>query len=182
MATITWNATVKDLWRVEGKAELVDGELVAMHASGRSHGIASKNILISLDAHVRRLAIGVAFGDNIAFLCDLPNRRSFSPDCAYYIGPDSGADFLPRAPIFAVEVRGKEDYGAGAERRMARKRADYFAAGTQVVWDVDLEGDDNIRVYRGDNPKTPAIYRRGQRAEAEPAVPGWTFAIDELWA
>ncbi|HWB00781.1 MAG TPA: Uma2 family endonuclease [Pirellulales bacterium] len=181
MATITWNATVDDLYKVDSKAELVDGELLIMPAGGRWHGTASKNILISLDAHVRRLGVGMALGDNVGFLCDLPNRRSFSPDCAYYTGPDSGVDFLPRAPVFAVEVRSKEDYGSGADRRIARKRADYFTAGTQVVWDVDIDANE-IRVYRATNPEKPTVYGSGTLAEAEPAVPGWTFAVDELLA
>jgi Uma2 family endonuclease len=64
---------------------------------------------------------------------------------------------------------------------MAAKRADYFAAGTLVVWDVDLLGDDVIRVYRAGNPNHPMIYRRGDRAEAEPAVPGWSMLVDELF-
>ena len=52
------------------------------------------------------------------------------------------------APIFAVEVRSEGDYGADAEKLMARKRGAYFAAGTQVVWDVDLLGEEVVRVYR----------------------------------
>jgi len=28
---------------------------------------------------------------------------------------------------------------------------------------------------------TPKIYRRGETAEAEPAVPGWKFPVDELF-
>jgi len=36
---------------------------------------------------------------------------------------------------------------------MARKRADYFAAGTIVVWDVGLLGPDVVRVYKKDEPQ-----------------------------
>jgi Uma2 family endonuclease len=68
-----------------------------------------------------------------------------------------------------------------AERDMKAKRDDYFAAGTQVVWDVDLLGEDVVRVYRATNPDQPTVYRRGQIAEAEPAVPGWTLTVDELF-
>ncbi|HEX4129707.1 MAG TPA: Uma2 family endonuclease [Pirellulales bacterium] len=181
MATVVWRATVDDLHRVEGKAELVGGELVLMHASGGWHGIASKNILVSLDRHAKKIRSGFAFGDNIAFLCDLPARHSFSPDCAYYVGSPPDADFLPMAPIFAVEVRGKEDYGSGAERRMSKKREDYFVAGTAVVWDVDPKTSE-IRVYRPTNPEAPTIYGPGTQADAEPAVTGWTFPVDELLA
>src|SRR5206468_6473434 len=39
----------------------------------------------------------------------------------------------------AVEVRSDEDRGPAAERSMAAKRDDYFAAGSQAVWDVDVQ-------------------------------------------
>jgi len=90
-------------------------------------------------------------------------------------------EFVNGAPDFAAEVRSDWDYGGTAEREMAAKRADYFAAGTKVVWDVDLLSDDVIRVYRADSPELPQIYRRGETAEAETAVPGWKFPVDELF-
>lgn len=64
---------------------------------------------------------------------------------------------------------------------MERKRLDYFAAGTEVVWDVDLVSNDVVRVYRKDNPKQPTIYVRGEIAEAEPALPGWRMPVDDLF-
>jgi len=89
--------------------------------------------------------------------------------------------FFEGAPIFAVEVRSEGDYGPQAEQEMAAKRADYFAAGTQAVWDVDLLSDDVVRVYRASDPTHPTIYRRDDIAEAEPAVPGWTMPVDDLF-
>ena len=89
--------------------------------------------------------------------------------------------FLSEAPVFAVEVRSEGDYGPAAERQLAEKRADYFAAGTKVVWDVDLLSENVVRVYRADAPIQPTVYRRGETAEAEPAVPGWRFRVDELF-
>lgn len=100
---------------------------------------------------------------------------------AFFIGPDPGMKFFEGAPVFAVEVRNEEDYGAAAERQIAKKRADYFAAGTLVVWDVDLLSDDVVRVYRASDPERAKIYRRGEIAEAEPAVPGWTMPVDALF-
>lgn len=85
------------------------------------------------------------------------------------------------APAFAVEVRSKNDYGAQAEKQIAQKRADYFAAGTQVVWDVDLLSEDVIKKYVADRPDEPQIFRRGELADAEPAVSGWTMSVDDLF-
>jgi Uma2 family endonuclease len=113
---------------------------------------------------------------------DLPNRKSFSPDAAFYTGPRSGMRFFEGAPVFAVEVRSEGDYGRKAEADIAAKRADYFAAGTLVVWDVDLLSAEVVRVYRADDPNTATVYRRGEHAEAEPAVPGWSMLVDDLFA
>ena len=88
--------------------------------------------------------------------------------------------FIGGAPTFAVEVRSENNDGAAAEGKLAAKRADYFAAGTLVVWDVDPLAA-TITVYRADAPTQPTIYRRGQVAEAEPAVPGWRLPVDEIF-
>jgi Uma2 family endonuclease len=64
---------------------------------------------------------------------------------------------------------------------MAAKRADYFAAGTCVVWDVDPVAQ-VVHVYRSSEPTLPETYHRGKVAEAEPAVPGWRMAVDQIFA
>jgi Uma2 family endonuclease len=89
--------------------------------------------------------------------------------------------FFEGAPVFAAEVRSENDYGPKAERDIAQKIADCFASGTQIVWDVDLLGEDTIKVYRASAPDNPTIYRRGEIAEAEPAIPGWTMPVDDLF-
>jgi Uma2 family endonuclease len=176
-------ATIEDLYRVpeNAKAEIVNGELVLMAPTGGIPGRASGEIYVSLREYERRMAIGYAFPDNVGFVVNLPNRSSFSPDAAFYIGELKGGQFLDGAPIFAVEVRSENDYSPAAERAMADKRADYFAAGTLVVWDVDVLRDDVIRVYRASDPAHPTIYHRGEVAEAEPAVPGWSMRVDALF-
>ncbi|MBI4553968.1 MAG: Uma2 family endonuclease [Candidatus Latescibacteria bacterium] len=176
-------ATVEDLYHVpeNGKAELVNGRLVRMSPTGGVPGRAGGEIYVSLRQYERQTRRGYAFPDNVGFIVDLPNRRSFSPDAAFYIGELRGGKFLEGAPIFAVEVRSEEDYGPAAERRMAAKRADYFAAGTLVVWDVDVLRDHLIRVYRASDPGHPTIYHRGEVAEAEPALPGWRMPVDDLF-
>jgi len=173
-------ATLEDLERVEGKAELVGGEIVRMTPAGYRHSRASARILESLLAYERRSARGCAVGDNAGFRVQLPHRQSFSPDAGYYLGPPTGEDFLDGAPVFAVEIRSREDYGRGAEDRMAAKRADYFAAGTLVVWDVDLRNG-VVHVYRASSPDAPSAYSRGEIAEAEPALAGWSMPVDDLF-
>ena len=73
------------------------------------------------------------------------------------------------------------NYGRPAEAEMAAKREDYFAAGTQVVWDVDPVAE-VVMSYRAADPRTPIVYRTGDTADAEPAVPGWRIAVDEIFS
>jgi hypothetical protein len=49
-------------------------------------------------------------------------------------------------------------------------------------YEVDMLGDGPVRVYRASDPENPTIYRRGDVAEAEPAVQGWTMPVDEIFA
>lgn len=182
IADATTERLIAELYKVEGKAEIVDGRILLMSPTGFEPGNAALAISISLRSFVKKTgATGVAFGDNVGFLTDLPHRQSFCPDAAYYMGPRTGLKFPSQAPDFAAEVRSEGDYGPGAEREMAMKRADYFAAGTKVVWDVDLGSEDVVRVFRAASPDSPTIYRRGELAEAEPGVPGWTMPVDELF-
>ncbi len=180
--TAKTEATIDDLYRVpeNGKAELVNGELVLMSPTGGVPGRAAGRIYRSLDDYERLVGGGYAFPDNVGFIVNLPNRRSFSPDAAFYKGELRGGLFLEGAPVFAVEVRSTEDYGPKAEARMAQKRADYFAAGTLVVWDVDVLRDKLASIYRSGDPESLTVYRAGEVAEAEPAVPGWTMAVDDI--
>lgn len=173
-------ATIEDLYRVSGKAEIVNGELVTMSPSGDARGFAAFEIAVSLRDHARRTGRGRAISDNVGFVVNLPNRRSFSPDAAFYVGPFFGAKFIEGAPAFAAEVRSEEDFGAPAERALAAKRADYFGAGTQVVWDVDVLRDRCVRVYRASDPELPTVYLADEVAEAEPAVPGWSMPVRDL--
>ena len=170
-----------------GAAEIIHGRVVRMSPTGARPGRVAGRIFVSLSHYESQRSqteanIGYAFGDNVGFLVNLPERSSFSPDAAWYTGPlgEDDMDFLPEAPVFAVEVRSKGDYGPKAEQAIAGKIRDYFAAGTQVVWDVDTRSADIVRVYRVAAPDAPTVYRRGGIAEAEPAVPGWTMPIDEL--
>jgi Uma2 family endonuclease len=163
---------VEALYRVPEKAEIVDGKLVLMPQTGGVPGRAGGEIYISLRDYERHTGRGYALPDNVGFIVNLPNRRSFSPDAAFYTGALKGGQFLDGAPVFAAEVRSEGDYGPTAERKMAEKRADYFAAGTVIVWDVEVLKDEVVRVYRASDPDHPQGYRRGEVAEAEPALQG----------
>jgi len=176
---------VDDLYRTPGKAELIGGRIVEFMATGRTPNRVAFRIARSLDDYAEKTGKGEAYTDNMGFtIPELPSgRESFSPDASYYNGPmpANPMRFIEGAPTFGAEVRSENDYGDAAEAEMAEKRADYFAAGTLVVWDVDALAE-CIHVYRASDPSQPITYRRGQLAEAEPAVPGWRVAVDWIFA
>lgn len=172
-------ASIDDLYKIDGKAELVEGMIVMDSPTGGLPSYAASEIFVSLRSYARLGGTGHAVPDNAAFVVDLPNRQSFSPDVAYHFGKPT-MKFFEGAPVFAVEVRSDSDQGPAAETRMAAKRADYFAAGTLVVWDVDLEAEDIVRVYRKDQPE-PDRFSLGDIADAEPAVPGWSMPVGDLF-
>ncbi len=176
-------ATVDDLYNVpeNGKAELVDGKLVTMSPTGFLPSRAAGEIYFSLKVYERQHKSGYAFTDNMGFLVNLTNRESFSPDASWWVGTDNSMKFINGTPLFAVEVRSEGDYCPKAERNTKQKIKDYFAAGTLVVWDVDLQSPNVITAYRADSPDSPRIFRRDETANAEPAVPGWRFPVNDLF-
>lgn len=176
-------ATIEDLYQFveDGKGELVHGELVEMSPTGDLPNRAAGAIYLSLRLYERSAGKGRAYTDNAGFRVELSHRESFSPDAAFYIGPRAGGKFLEGAHVFAAEVRSDCVYGAKGETAMAEKRADYFAAGTLVVWDVDVLKDEVVRVYQASDPAIAATHRRGESADAEPALPGWRMPVDELF-
>ena len=133
--------TLDDLMRTDGKAELIGGRVVTYMASGHRPNVVAGRIFRRLADHVDAIGRGVAYTDNIGFAVPelLSGRESFSPDAAFYTGPlpTNRMKFVSGAPDFAVECRSDGDYGPAAEAEMAAKRADYFEAGTLVVWDVN---------------------------------------------
>jgi len=180
--SIKTRATIEDLYKVEGKAELVHGEIVHMAPTGGRPGRTSLDMAMSLRLYEREHGGGYAFPNSVSFTVNLPHRESFGPDASCYVGAAPDMRFPRGAPAFAVEVRSQYDYGPAAEREIAAKRADYFACGTLVVWDVDLLSEDVIKSYKASTPEHPVIFRRGDIADAEPAVPGWRMAVNDLFA
>ena len=184
-STTVRRATLDDLMKVSGKAELIDGRIVELMPTGYRPNRIARKICFSLDVHTLSTTRGEAFTDNVGFAVPelSSGRESFSPDASYYDGPppENAMDFIPGPPTFAAEVRSKEDYGPAAERKLAAKRADYFEAGTQVVWDVDPEAE-CVRSYRRDDPEHPTVFQKGDIADAEPAVPGWRIPVADIFA
>lgn len=165
----------------DGTYELMDGRLVHIPPTGLEHGYIGSEILFALKLYERKTGAGYAVPDNVGFIVNLPHRRSLSPDVAFtHVDPRGHREFVVGAPIFAVEIRSPSDYGRNPVAAMADKRADYFAAGTLVVWEVDLPTA-TIFCFRAAQPAAPSIFRMGDTADAEPALPGWRVPMRDIF-
>jgi Uma2 family endonuclease len=176
--------TIDDLHRVDGKAELIDGRIIHFMPTGHLPNLVAGRIFRRLADYADEAGSGFVYTDNAGFAVPelSSGRESFSPDVSLYTGPppSNRMRFIDGPPTFAAEVRSEGDYGPAADRAYAAERADYFEAGTLVVWDVDPVGE-VIRSYRHERPDAPDTFSRGQDADAEPAVPGWRAAVDALF-
>lgn len=175
-------ATLRDLYKEPGKAELIGGRIVRFMATGRKPNRVAGKIFRKLAEFSEATGKGEPFTDSMGFAVPelSSGRESFSPDASFFDGefPDNPMRFIEGPPTFAVEVRSENDYGGAAEVEMADKRADYFEAGTKVVWDVDPIAE---CIYKYTDPKHSVTFRRGQTADADPAVPGWKVDVDWIF-
>lgn len=82
-------ATIEDLYRIDGKAELIDGRIVPLLPTGRRPNRIAFRIAKSLDDHAEATQKGEAYTDNMGFAVPKlsSGRESFSPDASYYLGP-----------------------------------------------------------------------------------------------
>ena len=174
-------ATIEDLYNApdDGNYEIVDAKLVKMSPTGDDPNFTSGEIFASLREFVREMGRGRARSDGVAYVVDLPNRRSFSPGASFSY-TRGGMHFVNGAPLFAVEVRSEYDHGPAANRAYAQKRADYFAAGTEIVWDVDPVTR-TVTSYRRSTPDEPIVFGSGDMAHAEPVLSGWKISVDDLF-
>lgn len=176
--------TIDDLYDVEGPAELINGQIISRMTGERPSEVGG-NISMSLGPFVKNLGRGKALSAGVGYAVPmLPSgREAFCPAVSYHRYPPgrNPMRLVDGAPHFAVEVRRENDYGPAAERDMTDKRADYFAAGTEVVWDVDPVNE-TVAVYRAADPSNATVFRRGDTADAEPTVPGWRIAVDDVFA
>ena len=116
-------ATIEDLYKVEGKAELVNGEIIEMPPAGEKAGIAGGHISIVTSliclcpAETQR---GRALPDvswDFGSICRIESQ--LDPDVAYHIGQRAGMRFAGR-------VRRSLPWKCGANTTMARRQSELW--------------------------------------------------------
>jgi Uma2 family endonuclease len=171
------SATPRDLLRLlEGEpkrlCELVEGVLVEKAMGNEESRLAMRLgylLFAYLDEHDVGTVSGgdgpIAFGEGLIRLPDV----SFIPYWAIPEGADPRTPMPDWIPALAVEILSK----GNTRREIERKRREYFAAGTQLVWVVEPRKR-CVEVYT--SPDEHVTLSDGDTLDGGAVLPG--FALD----
>lgn len=162
--------------RNDGRYELVDGEVVEMAPPNDEHGEIASNVSAAFNVYSRRRGVGRTRVETGYRLRTGPDTVR-GPDVSFVLRPrveGRGSGFVPGAPDIAVEIVSPSDTGA----MIARKVAEYLAAGSQRVWAVYPRvrrviihrADGSVISYGGDDVITD-----------EELLPGFSLPLSEIF-
>jgi Uma2 family endonuclease len=122
--------------REDQKVEFINGEIVVHSPVKLRHNLAAKNLVVLLDAYVKRSQLGYVGYEKL--LISL-TRNDYEPDICYF-GSDKAGHFAPEqmrfpAPDLVVEVLSEST--AAIDRGV--KYDDYAAHGVAEYWIIDPE-------------------------------------------
>jgi Uma2 family endonuclease len=160
--------------------ELVKGELVKMAPAGHGHGVLAMEIGWRLAQHVAAYSLGQVCAAETGFRIASNPDTVRAPDVAFIsqgrveeVGPVEG--YWPGAPDLAVEVISPSDIYAQVEDKVL----DWLHAGTLMVVVVNPR-QARVTVYR--SLKDIVILTGNDTLDGKDVVPGWTLAIQDLFA
>jgi Uma2 family endonuclease len=175
-------ATVEDVIHIQDhediSCELIDGTLVEKVMGFLESGLGmflGRKLADFVDTH----NLGIATGMDGTF--ELMPHLVRIPDVAFTSWDRLPGGRYPTAPIpaiapnLAVEVLSHSN----TPREMALKRRDYFAAGVELVWEVDPT-DRTVAVYTSATAmRTLTI---ADTLDGGTVLPGFTIAVGEVFA
>lgn len=170
-------ATVADVERFtrDGKLvyELVDGTLVEKAMGYRESRLAT--ILgYFIEEFLEKNNLGITAGEQ--GMLEILTDKVRGPDLSFISwdrlpNRTCPTDAVPHvAPNLAVEVLSE----GNTKAEMARKRTEYFKAGTELVWEVDPAAR-SVSVYP--EPKTPTVLKETDTLDGGSVLPGFTLSI-----
>jgi Uma2 family endonuclease len=174
-------ATLADAVRINEEGhlcELVDGALVEKPMGLRESVIAGR-LVRRLEEFVESHDLGVVTTPD--GMMQLRPNLMREPDAAFlpwdqFPGRVVSREAAPLVcPSLAVEVLSPSN----TDREMERKRGEYFAAGTRLVWIIDPD-ERNVTVYR--SPTDHRVLAESDTLDGEDVLPGFTLAIRVLFA
>ncbi len=169
----------------EYPVELYNGWLVWQEMTNARERTVVGTIQDMFSISARNTGFGQVLPDQLE--CHLNDSTDIKPDASLiswqrlhdYVqlyGPNDRPTLM-RCPKLVVEVRSSSN----TRRGEAVKRAQYFAHGTQIVWDVDEEKE-VIYVYRADVPNQPQRYGIDDIIDCEPILRGWQRRVADIFS
>lgn len=183
MSTAIQSMTAEELLRLPDdnmRHELVKGELRTMAPSGGEHGITTIRVTLPVARYVEEKGLGVVFGAETGFILSRNPDTVRAPDLAFIATEKLPATGIPRrgywpgAPDLAVEVLSPDDSACEVEEKVA----DYFEAGTRMVWVVNPRRR-TVTVYR--SPQTSTILSATDELDGQEVVPGFRCRIADIF-
>lgn len=183
VTTAAEHVTAEELRRMPDdgfRYELVEGEVRKMVPAGATHGRIAINVTVPLAQHVKENNLGAVYAAETGFQIASEPDTVRAPDAAFVRQErvDAGGDvegYWPGAPDLAVEVVSPNDTYTAVEEKVF----DWLDAGAQMVI-VANPRKRSVTVYRS---RTEIVVRtEGEAIDAGDVVPGWTMAVEDVFA
>ena len=158
--------------------ELDRGEVIEMPPPNRLHGVVCIRMGRYLDQFLDDHGGGYVAGNDSGVILARDPDIVRGPDVAVFADAQLIADVHPKygevAPILAVEVLSPNDRAV----RINRKIADYFQAGTKLVWLFDPESFTAI-VHRLNGPAQ--VLDMTGTLDGEDVIPGFQCKLADIY-
>ena len=174
-------ATLRDLlrlWKSEGRmCELVDGTLVAKPMAWDESNIAGW-IQTAINNYLAEHPIGMTTGEQ--GMMKLMPGLARAPDVSFVNWAQIPDRSVRRPPVpavhpdLAIEVLSK----GNTRREMARKRREFFRAGTRLVWQVSPRKQ-TVDVYT--DPDTFTTLNEADTLDGADVLPGFTLPVRSIF-
>ncbi len=161
------------------RCELVAGDLVRMPPSGARHSAVAARITRLLDEHADAHDLGVCGAADPASVLRRNPDSVRAPDVGFIARhriPDTGVPttYWPLAPDLAVEVISPSDRLLDLHVKIA----DYFAAGTRLVWIVE-PSTRTVHVYR--SPRDLEMIGEDGELTGGDVFPGFRCSVRQVF-
>ncbi len=156
---------------------LLEGQLIEMSPTGRSHGLITNRIAYLITGYVLEHRLGAVYAAESGFQLSTNPDTVFGIDVAFVASDriQTGEGFFEGAPDLAVEVVSPGNRGPELHVKVAR----YFGAGTRLVWVVYPQSR-VVYVYRA--PNEIEVLEESDNLSGDPVLPGFSIKVAEIFA
>ena len=173
-----------DAYLDQEAVELYNGWLVWQEMTDLKERTVVGTIHSMLDLSARKAGFGQAVPDQAE--CLLRDGHVIKPDASLISWQRLQTASAPQGPnhrillLVCPELVIESRSPSNRRKQEAMKRAQYFANGTELIWDVD-EPNAVIYVYRATAPTRPLRYGKADEIECT-LLPGWRRRVVDIFA